>query len=80
MSHPHPHRRRPDPFYDKQGDRATGGIWEERQKVNSYERIGVFLNTPEFGHDNLADVHLRWFTQVSGPKNKRTYLAEFIEA
>jgi hypothetical protein len=50
------------------------------QKANSYERIGLYLNSPEFGHDNCADVHLRWNTQVDGPKNKRNYTADFVDA
>ncbi len=80
----HPHHRRPDPFYDTRGDRTSGRnevrLQEMLQKTNSYERIGLYLNTPEFGHENFADVHLRWYTQVDGPRNKRSNLPEFVDA
>ena len=80
----HPHHRRPDPFYDTRGDRTSGRdegrLQGMLQRKNSYERIGLYLNTPEFGHENFADVHLRWWTQVDGPKNKRNYLADFVDA
>jgi hypothetical protein len=80
----HPHHQKPDPFYDKLGDR-TSGKDEERlsemlQKSNSYERIGLYVKSPEYGHDNFADVHVRWYTQVDGPKNKRNYLPGFVDA
>jgi hypothetical protein len=80
----HPHQRRPDPFYDKLGERTSGKnevrLQGTRRKENSYERIGLYLNSPTFGHENFADVHLRWNTQVDGPKNTRNYFADFVDA
>jgi hypothetical protein len=82
MSHSHHHR--PDPFYDTLGDRTSGKdegrLSEMLQKTNSYERIGLYVKSPEYGHENFADVHLRWFTQVDGPKNKPNYLPGFVDA
>jgi hypothetical protein len=68
----HPHQR-PDHYIDHLGDRATGVTRERLQKINSYERIGLSLNTPESGHDNFADVHLRWETQLTNRKGETVY-------
>jgi hypothetical protein len=62
-------------------DRSSGHqVWGSLQKENSYERIGLYVNMPKHGPVSLADVHLRWLTQVSGPRNKPNHFADFVDA
>src|SRR4051794_37338625 len=60
------------PIEDELGDRTAGReagrLQEILQRTNSYERLGLYLNRPQYGHENLADVSVLWPSQVDGPK------------